>query len=96
MEKIYNIFENLFVVFANEKQNTEIEDLFENKILKTKLEGKLFNRNSELNTKTDYGKHVFAERVIKLNQDKINFSNFKPLLNKLVHIIDEYEKFRHN
>ena len=91
-EKIYNICENLFVIFANEKANTEIEDLFEDKILQIKIDGKSFNRKKEINTHTDYGKHIFAERIIKLNQKKINFNGFRPLLDKINVIIEDYKK----
>jgi len=39
-----------------------IEDLFDDKILETKFEGKTFNPKAKKLEKTEYGKTVFAEK----------------------------------
>lgn len=78
----YNLFQNLYIVFIptipNKKDN-EIEDLFDEKTLKTKIDGKTFNRNLKINNKKEYSKSDFAEKVIKAKWKSINFDNFKPI-----------------
>ncbi len=88
--KRYNIIYNLFVVFICETENIEIEDLFEQRLLDTKIEGKTFSRNGEIDNKREYGKNIFAEKIIKAHQDEIDYVMFKPLLNRIKLAINEY------
>lgn len=89
-KKSYNLTENLSVIFATEKDESEIEDLFDNKTLKTKIDGKSFNKSKGMDTNTEYGKYIFAEKVIKANKRNIDFSGFKPLLDKISFVIENY------
>jgi len=84
--------ENLYVVHVppvNEDE-TAIEDLFDKKTLETKIDGKIFNRKTEINPKTEYGKFIFAEKVVKPNQNSINFDSFKEILNRVKGVIEDY------
>ena len=78
----YHLVENLYlVVLPNSIGEVEIEDCFEPSVTSTVLDGKSFNRdNKSLNRDTQYGKQVFAEKVVKAKQASINFDGFKPLL----------------
>lgn len=86
----YHYVENLYVVLipseAN-KKDVAIEDLFDEKTLSTLLEGKKFNKSAKINPKTDYGKIVFAEKIVNAGQSKINFDGFKGLLNAFEEVI---------
>jgi len=85
--------ENLYIVHVPSRAGhaeTEIEDLFEKKILETKIDGKAFNRGPSIDTKTEYGKIVFAEKVIKANQNAINFDGFKGILDRFKQVIEDY------
>ena len=57
-----------------------------------KVDGKFFNRQKELDTKKEYGKIVFAEKVVRENQQHIDFNGFKEVFDKLRTTIDDYRK----
>jgi RNA-directed DNA polymerase len=88
--------ENLYAVHIAKEKTTKdiaIEDLFDKKILETKLSGKNFNyKKKKIDPNTEYAKHVFAETVIKPNQNKIDFGGFRDVLEKFQAVIDDYKK----
>jgi 5S rRNA maturation endonuclease (ribonuclease M5) len=87
--------ENLYVVHVpsvSGNAETEIEDLFDKKVLETKVDGKTFSRKTKIDTKTEYGKVVFAEKVIKANQNAIIFDGFKEILNRFKGVIEDYNQ----
>ncbi len=89
----YCFIENLYVVHIPSRsgaKETAIEDLFDKKALETKVDGKIFNRKEKIDPKTEYGKIVFAEKVVKANQNTINFDGFKAILNRFKGVIEDY------
>ena len=81
----YFIQENLYVIAVpklNSKQTT-IEDFFEKSVLDTKLNGKTFSGSDKFDAKTQYGKHLFAEHVVKKNEKNIDFSKFEVILQRI-------------
>ncbi len=92
INKHYKFIDNLYIMFAPTEKTGEIEDLFDEVTLDTKLNGKIFSRAKDINNKTEYGKIVFAEKVIKVKQKEINFDNFKSVFDKMKLIIKEYGK----
>lgn len=93
-EPFYYYKENLYVValpLGSDGKERKIEDLFEAKILETKVNGKVFNPKTK-DTKTEYGKTVFAEKVVKANQKSINFNGFKDVFNRFTLVINDYKK----
>jgi RNA-directed DNA polymerase len=87
--------ENLYVVHippGSGLEETAIEDLFDKKTIETKVNGKTFNRKAKIDPKTEYGKIVFAEKVVKANQDSINFDGFKEILNRFKGVIEDYNQ----
>lgn len=96
-EKDYNFpykkyTDNLYVVFVSKQPNKEIEDLFDKKILDTIVEGKRFNKMKKHGEKTEYGKQILTEKVIKPQQDKINFEGFRYILSNIQAVIDDYKQ----
>lgn len=84
-------FENLYIVEvpSNGAKKTDIENLFEQSVLDTKLNGKKFNpKNKGANNEVEYGKAYFAEYVVKANKKNINFSGFIPVLDNIQDIIN--------
>jgi len=77
IKPFYHFVENLYILIIPEIKGKAIEDLFDSKTLDTKVDGKIFNREKEIDTKREYGKIVFAEKVVKANQQNIDFDRFK-------------------
>lgn len=83
-----NIKSNLYlqtIPLVNNKSECEIEDLYEDKVRKAIIYGKVFNMDPDYNRETEYGKHDFSLYVSK-NYEKIDFSNFKPILDSINNI----------
>ncbi|MCK4530653.1 MAG: ribonuclease H, partial [Candidatus Marinimicrobia bacterium] len=88
----YHFLENLYVLITPKGKDMAIEDLFDSHTLSKKLGGKIFNRMNNIDTENEYGKFVFAEKVIKENQNDINFDGFKDIFDGLKLIVEDYQK----
>lgn len=90
-EKFYFLTKNLYIIPIPkiDNEDTCMEQLFEKNILNTKLNGKSFSYKSDPNIKTEYGKHIFSQKVILKGQN-INFSNFEGLLENIEVAISDY------
>ncbi|MBV1346256.1 retron Ec67 family RNA-directed DNA polymerase/endonuclease [Listeria monocytogenes] len=93
-EKCYlNSTSNLYVAtnpLVNELKECEIEDLFEEAVLKTELNGKTFEKSEKaFNDTRNYGKRALSKYVWN-NYDNINFENFRPLLDAIDQIVTKY------
>jgi RNA-directed DNA polymerase len=90
----YHLCHNLFLIKTPSKRvdgKSCIEDLFSQDVLQTKVDGKSFNPSDHINPASEYGKIVFAERVVRPNVATIDFSEFANLLNRVVAVLDHYE-----
>jgi len=87
---------NLYVVptpLGRNAKVTMIEDFFPEEVRKRKVGGKSFNPSTKgFDNKTQYGKHVFAEHVVKKFEDKIDFHGFKPILDRIIAVINAHSK----
>lgn len=86
----HHIDKNLFLLtnqLIDDKQEMEIEDLFDDATLKTEIGKKTFDRNDKSDTSKTFGKARFAKYVLK-NYNNINFENFKPMLQNISNIIE--------
>ncbi|MCD6564378.1 MAG: retron Ec67 family RNA-directed DNA polymerase/endonuclease [Bacteroidales bacterium] len=92
IKDFYHFVENLYVLIIPKDKDKAIEDLFDTGVRKTKIDGKVFNRGKKIDEKKEYGKIVFAEKVIKANQQKINFDRFKEVFDEVQKIIEDYKK----
>ena len=87
----YHVVENLYLVKTPEsKESSCIEDMFPLKWLDFTLNGKKFSPKAKIDPETEYSKEVFANSVIKLNADKIDFSGFDPLLYRIASVLDHF------
>lgn len=95
-EPFYYLGDNLYVVPTPKGSggvDTMIESFLPPKWLKEKLNGKKLNLdNNKLDIKTEYGKSLFSEHVIKKNKNKVVFTAFEPLLTNLEAAIADYYK----
>ena len=76
---------NLFILtnpMPDGYNESEIEDLFDSSVLSHQISGKRFSRNSDSDASQYYGKEVFS-KFISSNYQRIDFSNFNPMLEKI-------------
>jgi RNA-directed DNA polymerase len=66
------------------------EDFFHPSVLQTKVDGKTFNPDKEHEAPGEYGKVIFAERVVRQRTNTIDFSGFEPILARLDAVLDDY------
>lgn len=91
-----HVVNNLYIVLTPRGacgQATAIEDLFDKKTLRAKVDGKKFNPDDKQRDNTkEYGKEVFAKKIVMARKNSIGFYKFRPLLNRIVSCIDHYDK----
>jgi len=73
----YHFSNNLYILIVPKNKTGAIEDLFDANVLNTKIGGKSFNREKEIDPNSEYGKIVFAEKVVTAKQKSISFDKFK-------------------
>lgn len=91
-EEHYYIAKNLFVVPTPKAPGKEskIEDFFTRNTLDMKIGAKSFDCSNDHDTETSYGKNAFAEQIVKANQNTIDFTGFRPILQRIVNVINYY------
>jgi RNA-directed DNA polymerase len=92
-DNFYRLASNLYLVKTPEKGKNHqscIEDLFDKETLNEKLGEKVFNKSNTTSTDTQYGKYYFAEKVVQVKANSIDFSGFNPLLQRIVSAIEDY------
>ena len=100
-KSVHHFFENLYVVpvpLKSGHKEAAIEDLFDEKIRNTEINGKKFKRKGKIDNKSEYSKTIFAEKVVKANQNTINFNGFKEVFDRFKGVIEDYnqKKYRIN
>lgn len=73
------------------KTQTAIEDLFPNSVLDMKVDGKTFNSKNKGRQPNEYGKVVFAHKVVRANADKIDFAGFHPLFSTISKVLSDFQ-----
>ncbi len=93
--EFYHLVENLYLVtipLLKGSKETMIEDLFFKPVTSKKIEGKKFNPDTKtFDRNTEYGKQIFAEKVVKAGQSTINFSRFRKLLKRIEAAIIDFD-----
>ena len=89
----YRLTDNLYLVKTpelGEEGKSCIEDFFKPELLNEKLDGKVFDPDKKHGEAGKYGKQVFAEKIIRARKAEIDFSDFAPLLERIVAVMDDY------
>jgi RNA-directed DNA polymerase len=92
-EPFFHVTDNLYLVKTPQKGATGascIEDFFEPALLATLIDGKKFNLKKGHVADGEYGKFLFADKVVRPNASTINFAGFAPLLERITAVIDHY------
>ena len=75
------------------QDEADIESLFNSDAKGIIINGKKFNPSDDYDKNTEYGKNDFSKYVIK-NIDNINFDGFKPLIDIIKNIINDYYSYK--
>jgi len=89
----YHLGDHLYLVKTPAKGDdgkSSVEDFFSPALLDTKIDGKVFNRDKEHEAPGEYGKTIFAERVVRQQAGTIDFSGFGPILTRIEAAIGHY------
>lgn len=93
-----HVIENLYVVFTplgGTGCSTDIEYFFgDDARLRQHPSGLCFNSVADRNPKTDLSKDAFANHIVKGQKKDIDFKGFIPLLDRVVSVINHYEKIK--
>jgi 5S rRNA maturation endonuclease (ribonuclease M5) len=91
----YFITENLYIVptpISNPTDKSCIENFFDQKTLGTVIDGKIFNPSEAMFDKDkEYGKTVFAEKVVRQNQKAIDFIGFQKIIDRILLVVADYK-----
>lgn len=96
----YFLCDNLYIVKTPESlpmgktctnNQTCIEDFFPDSILNISFKRKKFNKANKIDPKTEYGKAVFATRIVVPKASSIDYSGFEQILNRIESVIKDYK-----
>ena len=90
-----NLAGNLYLVptpLMGTATQSMIENFFDTTTLAELIEGKSFNPSNKLDASKNYGKKVFAHKVIKPKAGTIDFSGFTTLLDNITLAIEDFYK----
>ena len=90
----YKAFDNVYVVKTpqlSSSQESCIEQLFDAATLGEKVGGKSLDYSKDNDTTATYGKHIFAERVVRPKWEAINFAGFIPVLTAIREVIADFK-----
>lgn len=90
-----HIFYNLYILLTPLKDNGDdsmMEDLFDDKTLAEKVDGKTFSTEKHIDINKEYGKQIFSTKVVRANQGKINFDGFKVIFERIVKVNEHYSE----
>lgn len=89
----YHLGDHLYLVKTPERgedSKSSVEDFFPAALLDAKIDGKVFNRDKEHEAPGEYGKVVFAERVVRQQAGPADFLGFAPILTRIEKVIEHY------
>lgn len=87
--------ENLYLLMTpliGEKDESDIEDLFDDVVIAHEIDGKEFCKSDNYDIEKFYGKEIFSQYVMR-NYKNIDFNNFRFLLDSIKMIIEDYNSF---
>jgi len=94
-----HVSDNLYVVLTPLSLNgksltsTEIEDCFQDSTRNIKIGSKSFSIR-DVDNDNYFGKHIFAIKIVREQAHSIDFSGFKPLLERIEMAIKHYESIK--
>jgi hypothetical protein len=74
--------------------DTDIEYFFSDADRLRQYSKKCFNTVSKRDSEKDLSKDVFANHIVKAQKKDIKFDGFKPLLDRVVKVIEHYDSIK--
>jgi RNA-directed DNA polymerase len=93
-DKFHHLTHNLYLIKTpaiGSGGDSYIENFFDSSLLATVVDGKKFNPAKEHGAAGEYGKVVFAEKVVRPNASTIDFSKFSSIFERVVAVLDHYK-----
>lgn len=93
VETFFHVHSNLYLVKTAPGTDgglSPIEGCFPEETLNQELDGKHFDIQRKHEDKNTFGKHVFAEKIVRPNAEKIDFSGFSVILDGICDAIKDY------
>lgn len=92
-----HIIKNLYILQTPliKGKDSAIEDFFDARTLSEKLGAKSFSYKGSFDPSKHYGKNHFAEYVVKVKKDTIDFKGFNDLFDSIKAIIKDYKTKPH-
>ena len=91
----YHLGLNLYLVKTPERviapHTSCIEDLFDQSVLGSVVNGKVFDPDKDHEEEGKYGKQIFATKVIQPNANSIDFAGFLPLMDQFAKVLQHHE-----
>lgn len=94
LNDVYHYSDNIYIVLVKSEKGTSIEDCFDKATREIKVEGKTFNRTNEKLKDNEYGKEVFAEKVVKEMKGSISFEGFLTVFESIEMVEKDYANIR--
>lgn len=76
---------------VNGYNQTDMEMLFDKEVQEIEIDGRKFDKTGKKNKESFFNKDVFSHYIMK-NYEKINFDNFRPMLDDICSIMELYQK----
>lgn len=91
-----HVVHNLYIVLTplGTEKSTAIENLFTRATLDEIVSGKKFNPSNKMDITKEYGKEIFAKKVVLAKKGSIDFSGFRVLLSRIVQCIEHYDSVK--
>lgn len=70
---------------------TDIEMLFDKEVQEIEIDGRKLDKTGNKNKDKFFNKDVFSHYIMK-NYERINFDNFRPMLDDICNIMELYQK----
>ncbi len=93
-EPFVRVFKNMYAAptpLGPDSTPSKIEDFFDDAIKATLIDGKAFNPAKTIDKDKEYGKKVFAHKVVRPKANTIDFAGFRPLLTNIVAAINQHK-----
>jgi RNA-directed DNA polymerase len=94
-EPFLHVVKNLYAVptpLLQGATKSKIEDFFPSTVKATLIDGKTFSNSNSVQIENQYGKKVFAYKVVQPKAETIDFAGFRPLLNNLTAAINAHRE----